>query len=140
MKPDLELRDYRRALTHSGDVSVGAFARRRRRTRILIATGGAALLLLAGVLYSFLRPPARTIPATFEVHVLCAAAECGHVAQLRVPVGRQFPIACPACGQHAARPLWRCHECSHEFLPRDESAPACPRCRSTKVGSAAASP
>lgn len=136
----MELRDYRRALAHGGDVSVGAFARRRRRMRILIAAGGAGLLLLAGILYSILRPPAQLKPAEYDVRVLCSATECGHVAALRVPVGRQFPVACPKCGQHAARPLWRCQDCSNEFLPRDESAPTCPRCRGSRVGSAASPP
>lgn len=132
----LDLTDYRSVLATTGDLEVGAYARRQQRRRILIALGGLGLIAAAYWLFAQLSVIDPGIGQDrYEVKVRCVS--CSYAGRVEVPLDQTFPTICPECGQRALRRVWECRECRTEFLPKP-GAPRvrCPSCGSEKVGSA----
>lgn len=131
----IDLEAYRRGLDSTGEVRVGAYARRQRRRRALLASFGLVLIVGAVGLYSALRPEREATGQTYPVKVRCIS--CGYSATLEVPFQQTFPLSCPRCGEKACKELWKCRACGHEFLP-DQRADEkhCPACGSSEVGTA----
>jgi len=133
---------YGPALAKSGDVGVGAWARRQRRRQIVRGVSGLVLLVGAFVLYVSLRPDTGSDNGSqYSVRVKCTS--CGHEATIVVPVAQSFPIECPACKEQTAARLWRCAHCGNTFVPKRSgrsSVIVCPKCRSSDVGSAVEAP
>jgi hypothetical protein len=136
----LNLTDTRAVLATSGDVAIGAYARRVRRKRAGIAALGVLLILGAGATYWALREPAdRATLGTYRVLLRCAT--CGYQAGMEVATSQAFPLACPACKERACRPVWQCRKCGREFVADQREVPTvCPNvdCRSAEVGGARA--
>jgi Zn finger protein HypA/HybF involved in hydrogenase expression len=133
----IDLEAYRRGLDATGEVRVGAYARRQRRRRALLASIGLVLIAGAVGLYSALAPEAETAEQTYPVSVQCVS--CRYTGTLEVPFKQTtFPLKCPQCGERACKQVWKCRACDHEFLPGTGDEPIrCPACRSSEVGSAA---
>lgn len=132
----VDLADYRTVLETSGEIEVGAYARRRRRRRMLVAAIGIGLTLLAAVLTWVLWPPDDTAPPDSYAAV-AQCRTCGYRATL--PVGRQqvFPLVCPKCQERAMAEVWRCQACARQFTPlTPEEQTRCPSCGSRRVGTA----
>jgi len=131
---------YRRGLDATGDIQVGAYARRQRRRRILLSLLGLALIggavgLYAGLRHWVLQPAAETRGRPYAVKVRCIS--CGYSATLDVSSGQTFPLECPVCGERGCKQLWKCRACGHEFLPAESgNEKRCPRCGNSAVGSA----
>jgi len=123
-------------LEASGDVSVGAYARRQRRRQILIGSIGALLIAGAAVVYVLLRPyDNAAADDRYPIRTQCQA--CGYRDTFHVPHNQSFPMKCPSCGEVAVQPIWRCRACGHEFVPAQRGAETrCPICGSERVGSA----
>lgn len=128
--------ELRRALEGGEYVEIGAWVRRRRRRRVLVACGGLLLLALAGGVYASLWARSRErVPDRFAVRLRCAT--CGHEQDADAGYQQDFPWTCPRCGEKALRVLWACRACGHLFLPASDETPACPKCASQRVGTAA---
>ena len=129
-----EMRSYRAALDRTGDITVGAYARRMRTRRIMLAGVGVLLTLAAISLYFLLRSDRGTPSEAAVITLRCAA--CGHEHDVPVDPARAYPVVCPACGERAAEPLWECQRCGQRFLPQvlDDGIVHCPRCGGTAVG------
>jgi hypothetical protein len=67
-----------------------------------------------------------------RVRVRCQI--CQRDATVTVEAGQGYPVVCPFCNQVAARPLWQCGECGHEWVPPHGAAWSCPKCGSPRVG------
>lgn len=133
----IDLEAYRRGLDSTGEVRVGAYARRQRRRRALLALFGLVLIVGAVGLYSALRPEPEATGQTYPVRVQCIS--CGYAGTLDVPFKETtFPLTCPQCGERACKQIWKCRACDHEFIPGAGGEPIrCPACGSSEVGSAA---
>lgn len=133
----ISLSDTRSVLATTGDLAVGAFARRARRKRIGIALLGVLLIGAAGVSYWALREPPEHV-GSFRAVVRCS--KCGVEAPVTVAAGQVFPLTCDACHERTLRQVWQCQKCGHRFVPDGRGVPTnCPRsgCRSAAVGAAA---
>lgn len=132
----IDLEAYRRGLDSTGEVRVGAYARRQRRRRALLALFGAALIVGAVGLYWALCPKAEETEETYPVKVECIS--CDYSGTLEVPFGQTFPLTCPVCGEKGCKELWKCRACAHQFLPEPSTGEKqCPACGSQSVGTAA---
>lgn len=115
------------------EVRVGAAARKDRRQRIWIALAGLALISSAAILYWQLRPDRDRLARRYPVELRCLA--CGAEQSRDVSYAQSFPVTCTACGEFAARPLWRCRACDARFQPeRLTTEIECPQCGSRRVG------
>ena len=129
-----DMRSYRAALDGTGDVSVGAYARRMLVRRVMLAGVGVLLTLAAVMLYFMLKPDRGHLTAESTITVKCVA--CGHEQQLVVDPRRDYPVVCPACGERAAEPVWECLRCGERFVPQGgtDDIVRCPNCGGTQVG------
>jgi DNA-directed RNA polymerase subunit RPC12/RpoP len=128
----VELKSYDDALRRTGDVLVGAAARRQRRRRVALGLVGVALIAAAGVLYAFLNQR-ETGPQPPGVLVRCTL--CAQESKLPADPQRVYPTVCPNCGKITARTLWECRRCNFRFVLMDPVTTArCPQCGSDAVG------
>lgn len=138
----LNLTDYRAVLTSTGELEIGAYARRKRRRRMLVAWAGVALILVgAGVAWMLWQP--ESAPATDGYPVVVRCVTCAWEGTIRTSARHAFPLTCPRCKERSAREVWRCRNpaCGARFVPDDPTrTPSCPICKGTRVGSAAAEP
>jgi predicted RNA-binding Zn-ribbon protein involved in translation (DUF1610 family) len=141
-RTSISIEAYQRGLESTGEVRIGAYARRQRRRRVLVALLGVLLIagavgLYMGLHYWMPHPGTGAAAGTYPVKVRCVS--CGYSATLDVPYeGITFPLTCPRCGERACKQLWKCRACGEEFLPEEGSAEKrCPACGSLEVGSAA---
>lgn len=129
----LGVRDLQQVLESSGDISIGAYARRTQRRRILIGIVGVALILGAVAVYLMVAnlQAGETEPVTVELR----CRQCGADTVMNDDPERSYPIACPKCGAQAVWPLWQCRYCEHKFLPPiGKEEVRCPMCDSRDVG------
>jgi DNA-directed RNA polymerase subunit RPC12/RpoP len=134
-----DLVDLRSALSKSGDVMIGLYARQQRRRRILISLAGVALMGGALWLYVALRPQSVSeATGGFPVLVQCVEPDCGYRGVVRLTTERAvYPVMCPECGRRACRKVWECRTCGTQFLPtRTDGDIVCPACGSRAVGTA----
>src|SRR5215510_14456582 len=112
----LSLSDTRAVLATTGDLVVGAYARRIRRKRIGIALVGVLLIASAGGTYYALQAPAdRTHSGSYRVIVRCS--KCNKDRQVDMQPGQTFPLLCPTCKERACHQLWQCRKCGKRFVP-----------------------
>lgn len=120
---------------HSGEVGIGAYARRQRRRNWLIAAFGLALLVGAGWLYTALRQTPSDPRDSLQQVIKCHCISCGFEGEVKVDLRESW--LCPQCGQRGLRELWRCDDCGNEFTPTGEALlERCPNCGSQRVGAA----
>jgi hypothetical protein len=120
----------------SGDVLVGAYARRLARQRLAMVAFGVLLLTAALLLYWNLQPGGEG-PGMRPVVVRCV--ECQFEGQMMVPVAARGSFECPSCQARGAREIWACRRCGERFLPpMTYELRKCPKCGSEEVGSAVA--
>ncbi len=86
-----------------------------------------------------------TSRTAFDVRLKCRSCDADFPTTLQV--SDQPPYVCKECKQRAAWRLKMCRKCNHIFMPeptghppRQPMIPACPKCKSTYVGSAPVSP
>ncbi|MBU0637672.1 MAG: hypothetical protein KKB50_02315 [Planctomycetes bacterium] len=136
------LTDYRTVMASTGDYGVGAYVRRQQRRNIIVMASGLALFLVAGVLYTLLRPedpPAQT--GGYETYVRCVAKGCDYEGPMTVTAAQDFPVDCPKCGRRSCQQVWQCRACGAKFLPEGmPESVRCPKCGSLRVGSAVVRP
>lgn len=133
------LTDYRSVPRGSGDVAVGAYARRQRRWRLALALVGLVLIAGAGWVFVLTRPKdvfdsKRSHPVAVE----CTKCHARSTAQVDTAAS-VFPLECPFCHERACHKLWECAACGRQFLHKGGGAVlSCPHCRSRRVGTAKA--
>jgi hypothetical protein len=136
----LTLTDTQSVLATTGELHIGAYARRARRRRMGLALVGLGLIAGAGAIYWAIRPPREAQElASYKVRVRCTT--CGRESVESVATSQSFPLVCPNCRERACKQVWRCKKCGLQFVPeRLGGATVCPnpQCRSTQVGSDAA--
>ncbi|MFO0837060.1 MAG: hypothetical protein U1D55_00915 [Phycisphaerae bacterium] len=121
------------------EVSIGAYARRMWRRRLAVGALGLGLIGSAAWLYAALTSADPKVPPGTRVAIV-RCDSCGADERITRPIAEAGPAICPHCGKHTARELWRCRSCGADFVPNDGSRlVACPKCRSTAVGTAAGS-
>ena len=127
----------RLGLDSTGEIRIGAYARRQRRRRLLVGALGVSLIAAAVWMYFELRPDVSPDnPERYPVVLRCG--DCGEVSETDVRFGQTFPAKCSKCGEVACRPLWQCRDCGARFVPDQTGAAIhCPECNSLAVGSAA---
>jgi predicted RNA-binding Zn-ribbon protein involved in translation (DUF1610 family) len=132
-----DLKPYQRALERTGDVTVGAYARRLLLKRIALGLVGVALIVGAVGLYHLLDHD-RPAAATGAQQVL-RCRSCGAEQVVAPDPQRSFPATCGQCAERAVWPLWECRSCGKRFVPVESDAFAvrCPKCGGTEVGTAA---
>lgn len=129
--------DYRAALEQTGDVQVGARARRILWRRFAVSLVGLAMIAVAVAVSSTLLGSSKPADATHAIDVRCET--CGNEFTLTASPDLVFPVACPKCKERAAKELWACRQCGNRFIPPDiQNDPSCPKCKSRNIGSAAA--
>ena len=130
--------DYRALLDTTGELEIGAYARRVRRRRAFVGICGVVLLALAWMAYWALQPrDERTAAQRFSVKVLCT--KCGAAVEREATVRDALPLRCPRCDSRHAQVLWTCRACNSEFTARKiGQLLECPHCHSMRVGSSAA--
>lgn len=121
-------------------MEIGVRARRRRLRRLAIGLAGGGLTVLAAAFTWALVPAqGRVGPNSYPVRVLCA--RCEYAETRRVGPQDAFPLVCSRCRERAAHELWLCLSCKRTFVPDPNAGDrACPRCGSTRVGTAVARP
>lgn len=128
------LSDYRAIVESSGDIEIGARARRVRQRRVVVGLAGLTLLALAVGAYWALQGPSEADPSSYLVKVHCNAC---HLYEERLVTARTtFPLRCGRCNESLAQQVWTCRVCGAEFEP--QTGPQfleCPSCRSLRVGS-----
>ena len=119
----------------TGDLAIGASARRLRNRRIAVGGLGAVLILVALWLYLALSPrDANSLESSYPVRVHCE--NCGAGGERRLDGSEPFPLLCPECRQRTLRAMWKCRKCGREFdPPMAEVYLVCPSCQSMAVGS-----
>ncbi|HMQ16844.1 MAG TPA: hypothetical protein PKC49_12810 [Phycisphaerae bacterium] len=122
------------------EIEIGARARRRRLARLVIGLAGGGLTVLAAAfIWALVPAQGRVGPNSYPVRVLCA--RCGYAEARRVGPQEAFPLVCSRCAERAAHELWLCVACKGTFVPDPNARErACPRCGSTRVGTAAGPP
>ncbi|MCA9243805.1 MAG: hypothetical protein KDA32_07635 [Phycisphaerales bacterium] len=123
-------------LSTSGEVSIGAFARRQRIRRLALGAFGVALAVIGVFVYRWITIPDVTNPRFgYAVEMRCRV--CGHEIRTQVAHSQRFPDVCENCGEMGMDPLWKCLGCGYEFVPKASENVTCPICLSPKVGAAA---
>lgn len=130
------MQDLRQALESSGDITIGAYARRTRRRRMLIGLLGVVLILGAFGVYLLVVNMQSTPAPVVTLTLRCK--QCGTEMTLEDNPQRSYPTACQACEAQAVWPIWQCRYCEHKFLPvgsgESGAEVRCPMCDSTDVG------
>ncbi len=130
----LEYRDLRKYIERTGDISIGAYARRQRWQRIGVSVIGALLIVFAGV---FLwRMQVGGAADAGRLRQLLACTQCGRQETRPVDADVVLPLTCTACQRRTLFPLWRCALCNKtQIWPQREGdatleGPSCktPQC------------
>jgi DNA-directed RNA polymerase subunit RPC12/RpoP len=130
--------DYRALLDTTGELEIGAYARRVRRRRAIAGVFGVLLFATACVAYVAMQPrDERTAKRSFTVKVLCT--HCGTTTERTTNAREPLPMTCERCNLRTAHVLWTCRVCNAEFVAGSIGRLLeCPHCHSAQVGSAAA--
>jgi hypothetical protein len=127
------VRGFQEALSHDGEVRVGAASRRADRQRWLMILAGVALVGIAAGVYGFIAGLHTTPVEPARIALGCVG--CGEIATMTPDPQRSFPATCPSCEKKALWPLWQCRDDGTVFLPGGgQRFVTCPQCGGQNVG------